>query len=265
MMKKVGAVILGVVAAMWVVNCTRVGSYTCTAWKQLRDEASKQVSVEFEIKRLKNEVAQLEPDINRNRSIVAEEIVAVERLREDLDQGHAKLAKQKEEIRRIVSELKSGAEKIVYNGREFSADRVRERLDQDVDSASRCEKALKSKERVLDARERILEANKKKLQAMRDEKDKLTEQIALLEAEYKEVQVRQTQSRVQIDDSRLADIKKSLDGLRSRVRVEKVELDLANNTDGGEEKAKSNTEVVRKAEQFLQGDKEETKVATEQK
>jgi len=265
MMKKVGAVILGVVAAMWVLNCTRVGSYTCTAWKQLREEASKQVSVEFELKRLKNEVAQLEPDINKNRSIVAEEIVAVEKLREDVDGARTKLVKQKDEMRRIVAELKSGTEKIVYNGREFSADRVRERLDQDVDSAARAEKALKSKERVLEARERILEANKKKLQAMREEKDKLTEQIAVLEAEYKEVQVRQTQSRVQIDDSRLAEIKKSLEGLRTRVKVEKTELDLANNTDGGEEKAKTNTEVVRKAEQFLQGDKEETKVAAEDK
>jgi hypothetical protein len=262
MCKKVGILVLGLIVAFGFLRFTRMGSYTCTALKQLRIDAEKHVSVEFEIKRLKNEVANLDPDINKNRSIVAEQIVGVEKLREEVDGSKKKLAQQKEQIGRVVAELKSGATSIVYNNREQPADRVREQLDKDVDHARSFEKALKSKERLLEARERMMENNKKKLQAMIDAKSELQTQIAQLEADYQEVQLRATESRVQFDDSRLADIKQSLDKLRDRVKIEKVTQDLVGDLAAPTaEKSKTSSEVVRKAEQFLNGDTEETKVA----
>jgi chromosome segregation ATPase len=265
MLKKAGVVMAGVIAALVALSVTtKFGSYTCTAWKQIRDEASKQVSIDFEIKRLKSEVGQLDPDINRNRTIVAEEIVAVEKLRGEVENGRKKLTQLKEQVGRVAKELKDGAATVVYDGQDLTASRARERLDRDVDNGQRFETALKSKERQLDARERMLATSKKKLQAMAEAKAELLAQIAQVEAEYQEILLQGTQSRVQFDDSRLADIKKGLDDLHDRVKVQKVKQDLeGGNAVQPDDKTKSSIEVIRRAEQFSQG--EDSKVVTDQK
>jgi chromosome segregation ATPase len=266
MLKKAGVVMAGVVAALTLLSFTKYSSYTCTAWKSIRDEASKQVSIEFEIRRLKTEVAQLDPDINRNRTIVAEEIVAVDKLRNEVDGARKKLTQLKEQVGRVAAELKAGAASVVYDGQDVTASRAKEKLDRDVNNGQAFESALKSKERQLDARERLLTTSKKKLQAMADAKSELLAQIAQLEADYQEVQLQATQSRVQFDDSRLADIKRSLDDLRDRVKVQKVKQDLeGGDTTATEDKTKTGTEVIRRAEEFSKPGTDESKIVTDQK
>lgn len=259
MCKKIVAVTLGAILAVYVLSHTRVGSYATTAFKQLREDAGNQVSVEFEIQRLKNEVAKLDPDININRKSVAQEKVALDTLHEEVQGLQTKLDEHKGEIRRVSAELKNGARSVSFSGQEYTATQATDKLDSMVDSAERFERTVASKKRTLDARERMYEASKKNLLAMRDEKAKLEEQIAELEATYREVQLQQTQSKHQFDCTRLAEIKKSLEGLKTRIKVEKTELELAgelgvSKPSTPEEKAKNNAEVLRRADRLLNGE-----------
>ena len=61
---------------------------------------------------------------------------------------------------------------------------------------------------------------------MRDQKQDLEVQIAQLEADLKNVRLAQTRCKVQLDDSRLAEIKRSLADLRNRLKVEKTQAEL---------------------------------------
>jgi chromosome segregation ATPase len=256
MLKKVAAVTLGAIVAIYVLSHTTAGSYVSTAWKQMRREAGQQVSVQFELERLKGEVGRLEPDINRNRSLVAQEKVAVDNLRDEIKNLQAKLDQSKADIRRVSTELKNGATAVTFDGRDLSADRATSRLDAMIDSAERSERVIASKNRVLASREKKLEANMKNLFAMRDEKTKLEEQISELEAAYSEIQLQQTQCKHQFDDSRMANIKQSLENLRNRVKVEKAEVDLQNDLGGSTiEKPKANGDVLRRADRLLGDDK----------
>ncbi len=264
MLKKTGIVLLGVTAALFVLSCTKFGGYLRTACKELRDEANKHVSIEFKIKNLKDQVANLKPDIDRNRSLVAEEIVSVEKLRADVEAARKKLAAQKEQIGKVARQLKDNAATVSYDGKEMTAERAREKLDRDVDNGQRFEAALKSRERQLEARERMLATSMKKLQAMADAKTELEAQIAQIEADYQEVQLQGTQSRVQFDDTRLADAKKTLDDVRDSIRVLQVKQKL----DGGEtitpDEKKTDKEVITRAEEFAKPTTE-TKVSADQK
>jgi chromosome segregation ATPase len=267
MLKKVSIVALGVALAVYALSFTKFGSYSCTAWRSFKKDVSQHVSIDFRIENLKTEVGQLDPEIDRNRGLVAEDVVAVDNLREEIAGVRTKLTAQKDQMRNLVKELrdlKSGNDTVRINGRLFTANEITSKLDRDTNAVESCEKSLQSKERLLEAQERILEANKKKLASMIDKKSRLMEQITLLEAEYKEVQARQTQSRVHFDDSKVADLEKSLEGLRNSVKVAKTKLDMAGEfeTVQTEDKPKSRSEVVRKAEQVLDG---ETKVSTDQK
>src|SRR3989442_645275 len=84
MFKKLLIVGAAVVAGVLILNMTVAGSYVSTAWKKVRAGACNKVPVEFEIERVRNEVSKLIPDMKDNIRAIAEEMVTVEKLRDDI-------------------------------------------------------------------------------------------------------------------------------------------------------------------------------------
>jgi GTP cyclohydrolase II len=62
---------------------------------------------------------------------------------------------------------------------------------------------------------------------MKQVKEELEVQVASLEAELKNVRLAQTKSVIQLDDSRLARIKQSIQDIRTRIKVENKTIDMA--------------------------------------
>lgn len=268
MLKKIAFATVAVAAGLFLLGQTRVASYGCTAWKKIRQETKKQVPIEFEIERLRHEVTQLVPDMKKNLSVIAEEIVAVQNLREDIDRMRASLDRQREQIRAMKDDLKSGTERVMFNGRLYSASLVREKLAGAVSAAQLADKEVTTKEQVLEAKERALDAAREQLASMRAQKQHLELEVAQLEADLKTVRLAQTRSKVQFDDSRLAHIKASLADLRTRLKVERTELDLAGEFADGAPvfKAKTNEQVIKEAEAYLGEDRDAgAKVAVEKR
>ena len=114
MCKKVftGAVL--VVAGLFLLNVVGLGSYVSTAWQKVRTSCKRQVPLEFEIERVRNEVAQLVPDMKKNLSVIAEEMVAIENLKEEIATTRANLKIQEASIRQMTRDLDSGAKQISY-------------------------------------------------------------------------------------------------------------------------------------------------------
>jgi len=54
-----------------VLSFTKVGSYAKLAWKEARTSVSQAVPIEVEIARLKEDVKNLVPDLNKNITLVA--------------------------------------------------------------------------------------------------------------------------------------------------------------------------------------------------
>lgn len=255
MLKKIGIAALIVAAGLFVWNKTNLGSYGCAAWKKVKVNAVRQVPLEFEIDRLRNEVARLVPDMKKNLSVIAQEMVAVENLKDDIADTRTKLDKQRDKIRVMKDDLKSGITPIVYAGRAYRVERVRDMLEVDLGSCQRCEEALKHKEQLLEAKEKSLDAAREQLSSIKAQKQELEVHLAQLEAEVKTLRVAQTRSKIQVDDSRLAQIKGSLAEVRNRLKVEMrtTELtgDFVNDTIPAEKKVRSSDDVIRDVEAYL--------------
>ena len=267
MLKKLGIVAVIVVASFVALRMTKLGSYAGTAWSKIRAGANNSVPVEFEIDRLRHELAQLGPDMKKHLSVIAEEMVAIDNLREEIAVTRTNLEGQKHAVAQMTQDLKGkGSQTISYNGRDYPRARISEKLARDLASCKRCETELKSKEQLLDAKERALEAAREQVASIKDQKRELEVQIAQLEAEVKTVRLAQTKSKFQFDDSRLSEIKRSIADVRNRLKIEVTTVELegqfgGDNTVRVEKTTKPVTDVVREAEEYLNGDKGETKVA----
>src|SRR5690606_12892135 len=92
------------------------------------DTVRDSVPIKWEIKRARDMIRDLKPEIERNVRVVAREEVAVERLAAEIDTKEAMLAKGQSEILRLKGDLESGSTRFVYAGRNYSQEQVREDL-----------------------------------------------------------------------------------------------------------------------------------------
>jgi len=227
MVKKIVIVSLAVVAGLVLLGkTTHLGSYVHTAWNQVRSGASNSVPMEFEIQRLKDEIAQLGPDMRGQIKAIADEIVAVENLRKDVGEQRVAVGNQRDALVALKKEVASGTKTVSFKGREYTTDKAKEKLQRDFEGYKRAESSLKSKEALLEAKENALAAARDNLAGMRSKKEELEVAVAQLEAELKTLRVAQTKSTIQLDDSRLARIKESVSALQNRIKSEVVSHDL---------------------------------------
>jgi peptidoglycan hydrolase CwlO-like protein len=211
----------GVVATVLaVLTFTKMGSYARTAWSKARDGAAKQVPIEFEIERIKNEITQLIPDLKKNLSVVAEEMAAVERLEKDIATTKTNLEKQAGILRKMANDLKTSETSFIYEGKMIQREQVARKLALDYRSYGIAESELKTKEQVLEAKRRALAAAKEQLNSIKEQEQQLKLQVAELEAQVKTVRLAQCKSKFSIDDSRLSEIKRSIEDLRYRLVAE---------------------------------------------
>ena len=258
MFKKLALTALAVLAGLFILNNTRLGSYGHTAWGKIKHSAKNQVPLEFELERVKQQVAMLVPDMKKHLSCVAEEIVTIENLKEEMTVARGNLTKEKERVRAMADELKSGAERFAFVGRVYTRARFSDKLSQDVAACKRLEDEIKAREQLLEHKERALESTREQLASIKTQRQELDVEIARLEAELKAVRLAQTKSTIQLDDSRLAHIKASLADIRNRLKVDKVTADLANQFAGEHEVAiprqtRTASDVVKEAEDYLNG------------
>jgi len=247
--KKLGlaAVVLG--TGLAVVHLSGLSSYTSTAFSKVSKTVKRQVPLEFEIERIRHEVEQLIPDMKKNFSVIAEEMVAVENLQKEVTVTRANLRQQKDNILTMTKDLETGATTLVYDGRPYGAEQVRGKLTKDFASYKICEAELRSKEQLLDAKERSMETAREQLNSMKQQKQELEIQIAELEAELKTVRLAQTRNKFHFDDSQLARCKATLAEIRTRLNVEKKtgELEANFGVNGDipvEKKAKNSEELI---------------------
>lgn len=248
MFKKVGVAAAVVGAGLFFLHSSGLSSYTATAWSKVRQSFKSQVPIEFEIERLRHEVSQLVPEMRKNFSAIAEEMVAVENLDKEIKLTKSNMKKQEQTIRTMMKDVKSGATVLVYGGEEYSLGRVKAKLERDWASYQVAETEVKSKEQLLDAKQRSLDASRERLEQIKGQKGELELEIAKLEAELKTVRLAQTRNKIHVDDSRLARCKTVLAEIRDRLNVERklvdIEGNFANDYIPVEKKARSTSEVI---------------------
>ena len=256
MFKKIAVTAIAIGAGWFLLRSTHVGAYARTAWSKAQTSMHQQIPLEFQLETIRNEVANLVPDMKRHIGQVASETVKLESLREDIVSIRTNLNAQKELVSAMADELRRSDNKTVaFRSKSYSQERFQQRLATELQAAKTCAENLKIKEQFLEVREQALEKAKTMLGSMRNQKQALELQVAQLESELKSLRLTQCRSDFQLDDSRLAQIKAALADVRSQMKVDQVTLRMVGEFDGDlndatEAKIPSKADLVREATEF---------------
>ncbi len=194
-------------------------SYVATSVGWVTDSVKDSVPLEFEIDRARKMVGNLVPDIRRSMHVIAKEEVEVERLEKQIAQSEERLTKQKEQIQRLKGDLEETKPVYHYSGRRFTITQVKHDLANRFERYKTNDATLNSLRDIHLARTRSLDAARKKLEGMLTAKRQLEVDVENLEARLKMVEVAQTASDLNVDDSRLGRAKDLIASLRSRLDV----------------------------------------------
>lgn len=251
---------MGVAGLMAALTFTKLGSYAHLGWQKARTSVSHSVPIEVEIERLKQEAKGLMPDLNKNIALVANEMAAVEKMDREITVKKTNLADQKARLVQHANMVESGETQFIVNSKVYTKDQIVERMARDYESYKRADSELKFNERELAIKKKALDSAKEQLRAMKDKEQELKLAIAELEAELKAVRVAQTRSQFQIDDSRLSDIKQSLEELRTRVNAERYKVELEGQFANGPDtpaapqgQVKTSRELAKEIKETLEG------------
>lgn len=194
-------------------------SYLSTSFGWVKDSVRAQVPIEFEIERARRMVKSLVPDIRRNMHVIAQEEVEIERLDKEIAKTETTMTRDKAEILRLKTDLAGSQPIYQYAGRGYTSQQVK------VDLANRFERykthdaTLASLRDILTARRTSLDAARQKLEGMLVAKRNLEVEVENLEAKFKVIQVAQTTSEFNIDDSQLGRVKDLIAEVRARLNV----------------------------------------------
>jgi len=225
MIKKVilGAVAVGIFGTF--VFGREAVSYLKTGCKNVRNAVRSEVPIEFEVQRAQTLVDQLVPDIRKCMTAIAEQEVDVEYRQAALNQKESGLAKQKETILSMRTDLASGKPNFVYASHVYSSDEVSRDLATRFDRYKVAEEMLAADRTILQARRQTLVANREKLDGMLHAKKELEVQLEQLQARIQTVRSAETVSKLAIDDSNLGHARSLIEDLNKQLDVKQRVLD----------------------------------------
>jgi chromosome segregation ATPase len=223
MKMKVGLGALAVVLGLAVLGFTKPGQKLAglleVAWDKTGVAVEQAVPLKFEIDRIEKEVGKLGDDVKSNTSAVIKEEVQTERLRDEVKDTRANLAKRLDDLSKMKAALDSGDSQVKIGGRTFPLETVRTKFRQDWESYKSAEAALKAKEGLIEQRQKQIDAARAKIDEMKSQQDQLRTEVAKMRADLEAAELAQAKSDVQIDESRLANIKSSMKDVKSRTEV----------------------------------------------
>ena len=172
----------GVASLLGVFLFGREGvSYLKTGCQNVRNAIKAEVPVEFEAERARTLVNQLVPDIRQCMHLVAEQKVDVEALRRDLGIRETELAKQKQTILSLRTDVSPEKQTVILAGHSYSANDVKRDLSLRFERFKTAEKNVSTDRQILAAREHTLAANCEKLEAMMQSKKDLELKLEQIE------------------------------------------------------------------------------------
>jgi chromosome segregation ATPase len=198
---------------------TSAYSYVKTGVHSLRDSVKDQIPIELEIKRARELITDLKPEIASNLKLIAREEVEVAKLQREVNVKQTSLSKSKDSILKLKEDLQSGVRYVTYHGKKYSIEQVRQDLGDRFKHHQSLEATSEKLVKILDARERNLIAARRKLDEMLAAKRELEVQVENLQARLTMVQVAQAGNQFAVDDGAISQVRQALDEIATRIDV----------------------------------------------
>jgi len=253
MAKKLIIVALAVVSIAIVLKKTDLGSHVKHWWRSTKADMKEEVSLKWEIDRLRKDVEELSGEDASLVNLIAKEDVELKRLKNRLSEMEAAQKNQREVVRQRLTALQS-VQQTNPNKNTLTDERL---LDGAVGVAKRGDDAIASQKALIESRETRASALRQQREALYTTKQELLNKLADMEAQVVTLQVEQMRSDDPADKSRVARVKKSIEEVDTRIQVEKRKREVRAELAPPEKQVSQPTpkkDVVQDALNYLDGD-----------
>lgn len=225
MLKKAIVGSLTALLAGGMIFGTDIFSYATTACSNVREAVKSEITPEFELDRIRNEIDKLMPEIRQHMTVVAEQSVDVKDLEREITERDTKLESQKDAILALRNDLSSGKDSFSYRRVSYSRAEVEADLASRFDSYRLGEEAVTRDRQILAAQRQTLRANQKKLDSMMSRKQELAVSVSQLEARLKTIQATEAINAIEVDDTKLSRVESMIKDLNHALDVRESVLE----------------------------------------
>lgn len=194
-------------------------SYVRSSAKSVQTVVKDSVPIEFELRRARDLLDQIIPEMHANIRLIAQEEVEVAALKADIGTSEESVQEEKVRIAKLRDALDKPQAQYCFGNKEYPRSYVKEDLANRFERFKEAELVLASKRRLLTTRENSLHASMQLLEQTRSRKRMLQDKIESLASQHRLVQAAAVGSHIQVDNSKLAQTEKLISQIKKRLDV----------------------------------------------
>jgi BMFP domain-containing protein YqiC len=196
-----------------------VVSYVRSSAKSVRTVVKDSVPIEFELRRARDLLDEIIPEMHANVRLIAQEEVEVAALNVDIARSGDSMKEEEVRIAKLRGALAEPKIQYCFAGREYPRSYVKEDLANRFERFKESELVFASKKRLLVSRENSLHAAMQMLEQTRSRKRMLRDKIESLASQHRLVKAASVGSNIQVDNSKLAQTEKLIKQIKKRLDV----------------------------------------------
>ena len=196
-----------------------VVSYVRSSAKSVRTVVKDSVPIEFELRRARDLLEEIIPEMHANVRLIAQEEVEVAALNVDIARSKDSTKEEELRIAKLRGALAEPKAQYCFAGREYPRSYVKEDLANRFERFKESELVLAGKKRLLVSRENSLHAAMQVLEQTRSRKRMLKDKIESLASQHRLVKAAAVGSNIQVDNSKLAQTEKLIAQIKKRLDV----------------------------------------------
>lgn len=201
-------------------------SYAKCGMQWIRGAATDSVPLEWELKRARQMIVDLKPEIEVNAKRIAHEKIQVTRLEKQLTESDVRLAKAQSDIERLTEDLQNESQSYTYGNRTYTSTQVKDDLGNRFKRFKTRQATATKLQQMLSARQSSLKTAHERMDAMLSAKRQLEVEVENLQARLGALRVAQTTSELNLDDSQLSQTRGLLDEIATRIDVEEETMEV---------------------------------------
>ncbi|WP_182864847.1 signal peptide-containing protein [Stieleria mannarensis] len=194
-------------------------SYVRTSARSVQDSVQETVPIEFELRRARDLIEAILPELQAQVRMIAQEEVEIAALRRDVSQTEHRLEDEFASLSKLRDQMRTQTVSFKADGRNLNRTQMTEQLARRLDRYKTSRLALAAKERLLEKRNESLAAALASLDSMRHRKAELEQKVEALAAQARLVQASKIDAGIQLNGSDLSDADQLLQQIETRLAV----------------------------------------------
>jgi len=222
-----------------VLHKTNLLGYVKTYVKKAQEEVTGAIPPEVKLERLRAEIKDLGPELNKQRAAIAKESTQIDILTDEIAKAKVNLKDREDKLAMLRGVLKGSDELVLLEHEKLPRGKVEAVFTRKFNEFKAAEDALKAKEDLLGRRKEKLDVALAHLKTMESKQKEMQSKLELMEIDLAKLREAQMQNDVAVDDSAFANVQKLFDEVSTQIATQKKQLELqkAADTDTVVEKA----------------------------